>query len=86
MKHCRILEWAEPYQEAEPDHRHISHLIGIHPFDLITPATPELLAGARKALDGRISKGGGTGWSRAWIINFIARLRDGNRKSPCAQR
>lgn len=75
----RILEWAEPYQEAEPGHRHISHLVGLHPFDLITPATPDLLAGARKVLDGRISKGGGgTGWSRAWIVNFFARLRDGN--------
>ena len=75
----RILEWAKPYREAEPGHRHISHLIGLHPFDLITAETPDLLAGARKVLDGRISKGGGgTGWSRAWIVNFFARLRDGD--------
>jgi hypothetical protein len=32
----RILEWAEPYKEAEPGHRHISHLVGLHPFDSIT--------------------------------------------------
>jgi alpha-L-fucosidase 2 len=76
----RILEWAKPYREAEPGHRHISHLIGLHPFDLITPATPDLFAAARKTLDGRIAKGGGgTGWSRAWIINFFARLRDGDQ-------
>ncbi len=75
----RILEWAEPYVEAEPGHRHISHLIGLHPFDLITPATPELFAGARKVLDCRLAHGGGgTGWSRAWMINFFARLRDGD--------
>lgn len=75
----RILEWAEPYPEAEPGHRHISHLIGLHPFDLITPATPELFAGARKVLDRRLSHGGGgTGWSRAWIINTFARLHDGD--------
>jgi len=75
----RILEWAEPYQEAEPGHRHISHLIGLHPFALITREQPELFAGARKVLDGRLKHGGGgTGWSRAWIINFSARLGDGD--------
>jgi alpha-L-fucosidase 2 len=75
----RILEWAEPYQEAEPGHRHISHLIGLHPFALITRDQPELFAGARKVLDGRLKRGGGgTGWSRAWIVNFSARLGDGD--------
>jgi alpha-L-fucosidase 2 len=75
----RILEWAAPYEEAEPGHRHVSHLIGLYPFDLITPATPELIAGARKVLDYRLAHGGGgTGWSRAWMISFFARLRDGN--------
>ena len=75
----RILEWADAYQEAEPGHRHMSHLIGLHPFDLITPATPALFAGARKVLETRLAKGGGgTGWSRAWIINHFARLGDGD--------
>ncbi|MBP7936880.1 MAG: glycoside hydrolase family 95 protein [Phycisphaerae bacterium] len=75
----RILEWIEPYAEAEPGHRHMSHLVGLHPFDLITPATPELFAGARKVLDYRLARGGGaTGWSRAWLVNFFARLQDGD--------
>ncbi len=75
----RLLEWAEPYQEGEPGHRHMSHLVGLHPFNLITPATPELLAAGRKVLDYRLAHGGGgTGWSRAWIINHFARLRDGD--------
>jgi len=75
----RILEWAQPYPEAEPGHRHMSHLLGLHPFDLITPASPELFAGARQVVDYRLAHGGGgTGWSRAWIINFFARLRDGD--------
>ena len=75
----RILEWAEPEREAEPGHRHVSHLIGLHPFDLITPDTPGLFAAARKTIDTRLAKGGaGTGWSRAWTINFFARLRDGD--------
>ena len=75
----RILEWAKPYKEVSPGHRHVSHLIGLHPFDLITPETPELFAAARKTIDGRLAKGGaGTGWSRAWTISFFARLRDGD--------
>jgi alpha-L-fucosidase 2 len=75
----RILEWAEPHREAEPGHRHVSHLIGLHPFDLITPDTPALFDAARKTIDTRLAKGGaGTGWSRAWTINFYARLRDGD--------
>ncbi len=76
----RILEWGYPVKEAAPGHRHISHLYALHPSDLITPwDTPELAAAARKVLEYRLAHGGGhTGWSRAWIINFYARLQDGN--------
>ncbi|RME92924.1 MAG: glycoside hydrolase family 95 protein [Verrucomicrobia bacterium] len=76
----RILEWGHPYEEAEPGHRHVSHLYGLHPGRLINPwDEPDLLAAARKVLTYRLSHGGGhTGWSRAWIINFYARLLDGD--------
>jgi len=77
----RIMEWTEEFKEPEPGHRHISHLYGLHPGNEITPAeTPELAAAARKTIDYRLSHGGGhTGWSRAWIINFFARLGDGEK-------
>jgi len=77
--HGRILEWPEEYDEVEPGHRHISHLFALHPGDQISPTqTPELAQAARRTLDHRLSHGGGhTGWSRAWIINFWARLLDG---------
>jgi alpha-L-fucosidase 2 len=76
----RIMEWTEEFEEPEPGHRHISHLYGLYPGNEISSATPELLAAARKTLDYRLSHGGGhTGWSRAWIINFFARLRDGEK-------
>ena len=72
----RILEWINEYEEAEPGHRHISHLFGLHPGTQITEQTPSLFEGAMRTLTGRLSKGGGhTGWSRAWIINFYARLK-----------
>ncbi len=77
----RILEWSEEFQEAEPGHRHISHLYGLHPGDQITQQrNPEFLEAARKTIEYRLSHGGGhTGWSRAWIINFYARLKDGDK-------
>ncbi|MBO0861636.1 MAG: glycoside hydrolase family 95 protein [Chloracidobacterium sp.] len=77
----RLLEWSEEYEEPEPGHRHISHLFALHPSDQITPrGTPELAAAARKTLEYRLKNGGGhTGWSRAWIINFWARLEDGEQ-------
>jgi alpha-L-fucosidase 2 len=75
----RIMEWTEEFEEPEPGHRHISHLFGLHPGKEITTRTPELMSAARKTIDYRISHGGGhTGWSRAWVINFFARLHDGN--------
>lgn len=74
-----LMEWMEDYEEAEPGHRHMSHLFALHPAFQITPdETPELAIAARKTLERRLSFGGGhTGWSRAWLINFYARLWDG---------
>lgn len=74
----RIMEWTEEFEEAEPGHRHISHLFALHPGKEINRQTPELLIAARKTIDQRLAQGGGhTGWSRAWIVNFFARLHDG---------
>ena len=58
-------------------HRHVSHLWGLHPGSEITPrGTPALAAAARQSL---VFRGdGGTGWSKAWKINFWARFLDGN--------
>ena len=72
----RLLEWPEEYREAEPGHRHMSHLYGLYPSNQISPlTTPGLAAAASKTLDARLAQGGGhTGWSRAWLVNFGARL------------
>jgi alpha-L-fucosidase 2 len=79
-KHGQIQEWLEDYDEQEPGHRHISQLFALMPGTWITPrGTPELARAARATLDRRLANGGGgTGWSRAWIVNFFARLGDGD--------
>ena len=76
----RIREWQEDYEEMEPGHRHISHLYALHPGYEITEETPELFDAARKTLETRLMHGGGhTGWSRAWITCFWARLKDADQ-------
>lgn len=76
----RIMEWTQEYEETEPGHRHISHLYGLHPGkEIQMRRTADLAAAARKTLETRLASGGGhTGWSRAWIMNFYARLWDGD--------
>lgn len=80
-----IQEWIEDYEEVEPGHRHISHLFGLYPGSTITPDQPELFEAARRTIQRRRyynenagqRNGSYTGWSRAWMINFYARLLDG---------
>jgi alpha-L-fucosidase 2 len=80
-RHGQLQEWLEDYEETEPGHRHMSHLFALFPGDQITPEkTPELARAARTTIERRLANGGGhTGWSRAWIINFWARLADGEK-------
>ena len=73
----QLQEWQEDFEEPDPKHRHVSHLFGLHPGSQITPqGTPDLAAAARRTLE--LRGDGGTGWSKAWKINFWARLQDGD--------
>lgn len=80
-KYGQIMEWQKDYEEAEPGHRHISHLWALHPAHQITKdATPELCEAAEVTLQRRLAAGGGhTGWSRAWIMNMYTRLWQGEQ-------
>lgn len=78
-----IQEWIEDYEETEPGHRHVSQLFGLYPGKQINPEQPELYEAARKTIERRESyaeKGEGfsTGWSKAWMVNFLARLKEGD--------
>lgn len=73
----QIQEWMYDFQEAEPQHRHLSHLIGLYPYNQLTYSkTPELMKAAYKSLDLRGDEA--TGWSMGWKINLWARMQDGN--------
>lgn len=73
-----ICEWIKDYEEVEPGHRHISHLFGLYPGDQINEFDPEIYQAAKNTIDRRLANGGAqTGWSRAWMINFFARLKSG---------
>ncbi|TAD86647.1 MAG: glycoside hydrolase family 95 protein [Bacteroidetes bacterium] len=76
----RLLEWAKPYVEAEPGHRHMSHLYAFYPGHAFTNTeTPQYVAAAKKSIEYRLSHGGGqTGWSAAWVSNFWARFKNGD--------
>ncbi|MEM9379582.1 MAG: glycoside hydrolase family 95 protein [Planctomycetota bacterium] len=75
----RLLEWSVKVEEAEPGHRHMSHLFGLHPGRQFGPGIDDALAdAARRSIETRLANGGGhTGWSRGWLVNFMARLGDG---------
>ena len=73
-----IQEWINDYDEVEPGHRHMSHLLALYPLSQFTPETPDYFNAARATIERRLSFGGGqTGWSRAWMICMRARLLDG---------
>lgn len=73
----QLQEWSRDFMETDQHHRHLSHLFGLHPGRQISPLfTPELAKAADKAFQIRGDEG--TGWSKAWKINFAARLLDGN--------
>lgn len=76
-KKGNIVEWYEDFEDVDPEHRHVSHLFGLHPGREISPLIDTVLGNAaRRTLE--LRGDGGTGWSKAWKINFWARLLDGD--------
>jgi len=76
-KKGNIMEWYDDFEDVEPEHRHVSHLFGLHPGRQMSPLIDRKIGEAcRKTLEMRGD--GGTGWSKAWKINFWARLLDGD--------
>jgi alpha-L-fucosidase 2 len=74
----QLQEWMVDRDNKNDKHRHLSHLIAVHPGRQISPLTnPKFAQAARVSMNARGD--GATGWSKAWKINIWARLHDGNR-------
>ncbi|THC48648.1 glycoside hydrolase family 95 protein [Streptomyces sp. A1499] len=71
----QLQEWKADLDDRTDEHRHASHLYALHPGRQIEAGSAYADA-ARVSLMARGD--GGTGWSKAWKINFWARLRDGD--------
>lgn len=80
----QLEEWKEDWDDPKDEHRHTSHLYALHPghqiSSLLTPGFAEAARVSLKARGDSTTAHGeaGTGWSKAWKMNFWARLRDGD--------
>jgi len=55
-RHGQLQEWLRDYEEAIPGHRHTTHLLGVYPFELLTPRdTPDLARAARVSIERRLA-------------------------------
>ncbi|MGD0361034.1 MAG: glycoside hydrolase N-terminal domain-containing protein [Bryobacteraceae bacterium] len=78
-KHGQLQEWSHDFEEETPGQRHMSHMYPLYPGNEFTARrNRQFWQAARVSLERRLAAGGAyTGWSRAWAINFWARLLDG---------
>lgn len=83
-RHGQIQEWLEDWDDPQDRHRHASQLYGLYPGCEIAPDTaPDLVKAARVTLEHRGLAS--TGWSTAWKIAFLARMRDGETANRILQ-
>jgi len=77
-KRGQLQEWIEDYPEAEPAHRHVSHLYSLYPgHDIRLGTTPQFAAAAKKTLE--LRGDGSAGWSEVWRAALWARLQNPER-------
>ena len=76
-QHGQLQEWSQDWDDPQDEHRHVSHLLGLHSGRQVTKrGTPALFRAAMRSLE--LRGDGGTGWSMGWKINFWARFEDGD--------
>ncbi|MBO5312849.1 MAG: glycoside hydrolase family 95 protein [Clostridia bacterium] len=73
----QLLEYDGEFEESDIYHRHVSHLYGFYPADIITTENnPEVAQMVRRTLERRGDEG--TGWSMGWKVCLWAKLKDGD--------
>ncbi len=80
-----LQEWYHDWKDAEPTHRHVSHLFSVYPgASITTDKTPDLAKAAKRSLEIRTNNA--TGWGIAWRINLWARLHNPDMALDCVQK
>ena len=86
----QFMEWKDELKidiTGDRGHRHTNHLHWLHPGSQIvagrSPQENLFTEAMKKTLNTRGD--GATGWSKAWKLNFWARLQDGNRSHKLLQ-
>ena len=80
----QFMEWKDEVTKdvtGDGGHRHTNHLFWLHPGSQIVIGRSEQDDKYADAMKVTLNTRGdeGTGWSKAWKLNFWARLHDGNR-------
>jgi alpha-L-fucosidase 2 len=80
-KFGQLQEWSKDFEEKTPGQRHMSHMYPLYPGrEFTSRKNRQFWKASRISLERRLAAGGAyTGWSRAWAINFWARLLDGEK-------
>ena len=79
--HGQLQEWLEDFEDADPNHRHTSHLVGLYPLHQISPRiTPLLTRAAEITIQRRLNapKWEQSEWGRANLVAYHARLLKGD--------
>lgn len=75
--HGQLMEWIEDFPEEDVHHRHVSHLWGVYPGNVIKKEDQELREACATVLNRRGDDG--SGWCIAWKACLWARLGNGDR-------
>lgn len=73
-----LQEWYHDWNDADPQHRHQSHLFGLYPGHHIEVVDKSSLSDIARACAKTLEIKGDntTGWSTGWRVNLYARLLD----------
>ena len=73
-----LQEWYHDWNDADPQHRHQSHLFGLYPGHQIEVSDKSSLSDLARACAKTLEIKGDntTGWSTGWRVNLYARLHD----------
>lgn len=80
-RHGQLQEWLEDFEDADPNHRHTSHLVGLYPLHQISlRTTPELARAAEVTIQRRLNAPNWeqSEWGRANLVAYYARLLKGD--------